>query len=466
MPDSRWPLIAGVSLLLAAASALADDPERLEADLRAMFGGHGSVELGEVSGALLRSRATAEDLVFETDEGERLRLARYIVNGDYDSPDELILEGLRIEDGLTELPLMSAERIVLGEPSRAVFPLYGDLVPEDVSFGSLAIDDIVIDLASELAEELFQGAAFRGSEGRLTIARVRGESLAHDAIGMLEITDVAGTGQDLDDLGSGSFTLGSLRLEGLAGLDGDQEESLALLALRDLDIASDRLVGTLAALDLDGDFGDGSGGLSLEDFHVDLARMIALAPEEERTRLRMASNVLTDGSGELRLDAAFLGDWEEEGGRSVLSSESRVTAHDALRLLFDIELPVVLPDGVAPADVFADSDLLEAATLLGGDLHLTLADQGLFARLATLGAAMEGVTEAQYIEQLRTQAQGFGMMFGAQVQSILMGLVDLLEGSASELAIDITLPAESNLATWTDDPMGVPDKLSLSVETR
>ncbi|MCH4563450.1 hypothetical protein MKP05_09940 [Halomonas sp. EGI 63088] len=466
MLDSRWPLIAGASLLLAGAPALADDPERLEADLRAMFGGHGSFELGEVSGALLRRRATAEDLVFETDEGERLRLARYIVKGDYDSPDEVILEGLRLEDGLTELPLMSAERIVLGEPSRAVFPLDGDLAPEEVRIGSLAIDDIVIDMASELAEELFQGAAFREGGGRLTIARVRGESLSRDAIGMLEITEVAGTGQDLGDLGAGSFTLGSLRLEGLAGLEGAGEETLELLAIRDIDIASDRLVATLAELDLDGDFSDGIGGLSLDGIRLDLARMIELAPEQERAQLRMASKVLTDGSGELRLDATFLGDWEEEGGRSILRSNSRVTVHEALRLLIDIELPVVLPDGVSPEAVFSDADLLEAATLLGGEIHLTLADQGLFGRLATLGAAMEGVTEAQYLEQVRTQAQGFGMLFGPQVQAVLTGLVDLMAGAAEELEVGITLPAESNLETWAGDPMALPDKLSLSVETR
>ncbi|MFY0991106.1 hypothetical protein [Halomonas sp. C05BenzN] len=462
---TRLGQILVFATLLGACGVAAADAERLEADLRALFGEGGNLSLGEVSSAMMRSRVSAENIVFEAQEGERLLIERYIVSGDYDSPDEVILEGLRIEDSLTELMLVSVERIVLGEPSRAVLPLDGGLAPEALRIGSLAIDGIDIDLASEIAEDLFQGSAFREGEGRLTIDRVRGEALSHSAIGMLEFSDVAGTGQDLGDLGTGSFSLASLRLEGLAGLDGE-EETLDLLALRDLDIASDRLVGSLEELNLDGDFSDGVGGLRLEGFHLDLARMIELAPEEERTQLRMASNVLTDGSGELRLDAAFLGNWEEDGDRSILRSDSQVTAHDALRLLFDIELPLVLPDGIAPVEVFADTDLLEAATLLGGEIHLTLADLGLFGRLATLGAAMEGVTEAQYIEQARTQAQGFGMMFGPQVQSVLMGLVDLLEGNASELAIGITLPAESDLETWAGDPLALPDKLSLSVEAR
>ena len=111
-------------------------------------------------------------------------------------------------------------------------------------------------------------------------------------------------------------------------------------------------------------------------------------------------------------------------------------------------------------------DWLEDATLLGGDIHLSLANQGLFSRLATLGAAMEGVTEALYVEQVRTQAQGFGMMFGPEIQAVLVGLVDLLEGSAQHLDVRVTLPAQSNVTTYMSDPLGVPGKLSVKVETR
>ncbi|MCE9665875.1 hypothetical protein LY622_20820 [Halomonas sp. M5N1S17] len=452
--------------LTGASGAALADAERLETELRSLFGGYGSVEIGDVSSAMLRSRVTAKDFVFESEEGERLLIDSYEVSGNYDSPDEVTLKGVRIEDSLTELMLMSAERIVLGKPSRAVFPLDDSLAPDEVRIGSLAIDGIVIDMASEIAEDIFHGTPFTRSQGRMTIEQVRGQSLAHDGIGMLEISGVAGSGEDLDEFGSGSFTLASLRFEGLTGLDVDGEEQLDSLILRDFAIESDQLVGSLSLLDVDGDFSDGEGGVRLEGFHMDLARMIEMAPEDERTQLRMASNVLTDGTGELRLDAAFLGSWKEGSEHSVLVSDSRIELHDALRLMLDINLPVVLPNGVEPADVFADVDWLEAATLLGGDIRLSLANQGLFGRLATLGAAMEGVTESQYIEQARTQAQGFGMMFGPQVQSILMGLVELLEGTAEELEISIVLPPESNMATYTADPLGLPDKLSMTVETR
>ncbi len=452
--------------LTGASGAVFADAERLETELRALFGGYGSIEIGDVSGAMLRSRVTAKDFVFESDEGDRILIDSYEVSGDYDSPDEVTLKGVRIEDSLTELMLMSAEKIVLGKPSRAVFPLDDSLAPDEIHIGSLAIDGIVIDLASELAEDIFYGTPFTSSQGRMTIEQVRGQSLAHDGIGMLEVTGVAGSGEDFDEFGSGSFTLGSLRFEGLTGLDVDGEEQLESMVLRDLEVDSDRLVGSLSLLEFDGDFSDGEGGVSLEGFHMNLARMIEMAPEEERTQLRMVSNVLTDGTGELRLDAAFLGSWKEGGEHSVLVSDSRIELHDALRLMLDINLPVVLPAGMEPADVFADAGSLQAATLLGGDLRLTLSNQGLFGRLATLGAAMEGVTEAQYVEQARTQAQGFGMMFGPQVQSVLMGLVELLEGAAEELEVSIGLPSESTMATYMVDPLGLPDKLSMKVETR
>ncbi|KAA0012680.1 hypothetical protein F0A17_06975 [Billgrantia pellis] len=462
---SRLGRSLALAALLGASGAAVADAERLEADLRAMFGESGSLTLGDVSSAMLRSRVTAEDVRFEAQEGERLHIDRYIVSGDYDNPDEVTLEGVRIEDSLTELTLMTAERIVLGEPSRAVFPLHEGLA-EDVRLGSLAIDDIAIELASELAEEMFIDTPLQTRRGRMTIDSVRGEDITRHAIGMFELTGVAGSTEDVDGRGSGSFTLASMRFEGLRGIDIEGEERLDTLLLRNLVVDSREFAGSVAQLDLDGAFEDGKGGLRLESLELDLARMIELAPADERTQLRMASNVLTGGTGELRMDAALLGSWQDMGEHSVLTSDSRIDIHDALRLAFDANLPVRLPEGMTPAEAFADADWLERATLLGGDLHLMLSDQGLFPRLVTLGAATQGVTEAQYIEQARTQAQGFGMMFGPEVQAVLVALVDLLEGSAEELDLRLTLPAQSKLSTYADDPLGLPGKLGVKVETR
>ncbi|MDR9440310.1 MAG: hypothetical protein RI841_12595 [Halomonas sp.] len=460
----RIVFLALVTLLPAISAHGSTD--RLEADLRGLFGEHGEVEIGEVSSGVLRSQVSAEEVVFHGQEGERLMIDRYVVSGDYDSPDEVTLEGLRLEDDVSELALVEIERIVLGEPSRAVFPFDDSLTPQDVRIATLAIDDIILDLSSELARDVFDDAELDDALGRMTIARVRGEGLSHTAIERFEIADVSGMGENLGEFGAGSFTLASLVLEGLHGLDDEEEQRLDALVLSDLVVDAERLVGRLARLSVDGDFSDGQGGVVIDDFQADLARMIALAPEEERAQLRMASNVLTDGSGDLRVDVALLGNWEEGETQSLITSDSHITIHDALKLLVDVELPVVLPEGVTPAAVFADDDVLEVATLLGGNLRLTLNEQGLFGRMATLGAAMEGITESQYLEQARTQAEGFGMMFGPQAQQFLLGLVSLAEGAADELEVAVTLPAESNLETYTGDPMALPERLEMRVETR
>ncbi|MGJ7457933.1 hypothetical protein ACR80S_02450 [Halomonas sp. MA07-2] len=366
------PLSLAVTFVTAP-SALADSG-RLEADLRAFFAGEGTLEIGEVSSALLRSRVTAEDLRFESHDGERLSVERYIVRGDYDRPDEVTLEGIRLEAFLDEPAVLSIEQVVLDEPGRPVPPRDEEALSEQ--------------------------------------------------------------------------WLGSLALSGL-NLDLDEGT-----------------VASLASLRLDGGLEDGSGSLWFEALEIDLARVIDQAPADERTRLRMISNVLTDGSGRLRLDATFDAEWEELDDHTRLASKGQIDLVDALRLAHAVTLPVRLPEGVTPAELFTDESLLEVATLLGGELRLTLGDRGLFPRLATLGAAMGGVSEAQYLEQARTQAQGFGMMFGPQVQSLLSGLVQLMEGSASELEISANLPVESRLDSLADDPLALPERLDLRVETR
>lgn len=463
----RLGQVTAIIALLGASGLAVADAERLEADLRALFAGGGTLSLGEVSGAMLRSRLTAEDIVYETDEGERLLIDRYIVSGDYDAPDEVTLEGLRVEDSLTELSLVNIERIVLGEPSHAVFPFHIDPPTEKLSLGSLVMNTIELELASEWGEKIFAETPLEeAGQGRMTIDQVRGEAISPEAVGMFEMEGIAATFDDFEELGSGSLTLESLRLEGLTGLDTYGEETLASLVMRDFAVEASEMVGSFALFDLDGDFEDGKGGARLEGLHLDLARMIERVPPEDRAALRMASNVLTDGSGQLNLDATLLGNWQEKSGHTVLVSDSQIHLHDALHLLLDINLPVQLPPGMTPAEAMADPEWLETATLLGGDIRLNLGDQGLFSRLAVLGATMEGISEAQYIEQARTQAQGFGMMFGPEVQALLLGLVELLDGSAKELDLRVTLPAESSMSSLMQDPLGAPEKLKVKVETK
>ncbi|MBR2514413.1 MAG: hypothetical protein IKE45_10420 [Halomonas sp.] len=454
--------MATFSLLVAGPSFAST--ERLETELTALFA-DGELSIGDVSKAMLRERFTAEDIVYDSPEGERLKIERYIVIGNYDNPDEVRVEGIRVEDSLTELLLLSMDSAVFGEPGMAVFNDEA-MRQTPLNIASLSIDNFILDLDSELASDMLYELDIRQAPGRLEIAEVRGKAISADALGMLEFSGVAMHGEDLGDLGSGSFIIDRMRFEDLRGMQGEQEEHLGAMLLENMAIESDVLVATLDRLRVDSDFKDGEGGVWIETLELDLNRMIALAPPSERTEIRMISNVLTDGSGKLVLDAHFEGHWDERESHSVLGGDSRITIRDAMGLSFNYDLPVVLPKDVTPMDALRDTRLLDAATLLGGDLALTLNDEGLLSRLVTLGATMEGISEAQLIEQARTQAKGFGMMFGPEAQSVMMGMVELLEGSASQLMLNITLPAESNLQTYVEDPLGLPGQLSLQVETR
>lgn len=454
--------MATFSLLVAGPSFAST--ERLETELTALFA-DGELSIGDVSKAMLRDRFTAEDIVYDSPEGERLKIERYIVIGNYDNPDEVRVEGIRVEDSLTELLLLSMDSAVFGEPGMAVFNDEA-MQQAPLNIASLSIDNFTLDLDSELASDMLHDLGIHQAPGRLEIAEVRGKAISADALGMLEFSGVAMQGEDLGDLGSGSFIIDRVRFEDLRGMQGEQEEHLGAMLLENMAIESDVLVATLDRLRVDGDFKDGEGGVWIEALELDLNRMIALAPPSERTEMRMISNVLTDGSGKLVLDAHFEGRWDEQESHSVLGGDSRITIRDAMGLNFNYDLPVVLPKNATPMDALRDTRLLDAATLLGGDLALTLNDEGLLSRLVTLGATMEGISEAQLIEQARTQAKGFGMMFGPEAQSVMMGMVELLEGSASQLMLNITLPAESNLQTYAEDPLGLPGQLSLQVETR
>ncbi|UYG06821.1 hypothetical protein [Halomonas sp. M4R1S46] len=456
------------ALLLGLSGPALADAERLEADLRALFADTpGELSIGEVSDSLLGGSTTAEDLVFVGDNGDRLRLDRYTVEGDYDRPDEVVMEGLRLEAQNDEPGVISAERLVVGEPSRPLLalhdlPLDGELAAAELTIDGLAMSRETPRTRVEGGKEVFLGTA----TGRLTIEHLYATELSRQAIGRLEMTGIRGSGEQLEDIGDGHFSLASISLAGLRGLDREQEErTLERLELSDLSIEAERLVATLERLRLDGDMTDGGGGMWLESLELDLARMVELAPENEQTQLRMASNVLTGGSGRLTVDAAFDGEWQTVGPESLLTGESRITAGDAFRWTIDTELPVRLPEGVEPSTYLAEMNSLEGVTLLGGEIETTLTELGLFGRMPAVMAASRGVSEADFLAQARTQAKGFGTMLGAEFGAILDGVVDMMEGKASELVIHLSLPAETGMDKLADDPLMLPSKLSMRVET-
>ena len=438
--------------------------ERLEEDLGELFA-NGELSIGKLDESSRASQVVAENLVFEGRDGERVLVERYVVHGDYGAPEEVQLENIRIEDSQTDEPLLSIENVTLDKPGVAVIT---DQAWEDPSFelAQFAIDGLVVSLNSDVADERWQALSLDQGAGQLTIESLQGKSLSASAIGVFEFSNMAMQANNTDELGDVSLVVGRFRVEDVKGLQQQELESIGALSLERLTMESDKMAASLALLNMDGDLNDGAASVQVESLELDLNRMIALAPPEERTQMRMVANVLTDGTGLLGMDADFIARWEDQTSQSLLGGDGQISLRDALGLHLNVELPVILPEGVTPIDILSDRMPLDSATLLGGEAVLTLDDHGLLTRLVTLAATLEGVTEEQVLEVARTQARGYGMMFGPKVEAVLMGGMALLEGRASQLIMSIVLPAESRLDAYANDPLGLPDLLSLEVETR
>ncbi|MCK2184450.1 hypothetical protein [Halomonas getboli] len=468
-PPSRAAALAAVLAALPCGLAQAD-AERLEADLRERFAEAGEFSVGEVSDSLLGGETRAEDLSLVEADGSRLDVARYVVKGDYEDPEAIVMEGLRLERAGRDAGVLTADRLRLDGPG-------GPLPWGEGRLGDAAFE--ADGLSAEGLRLALESAVITSADGKKTLSpqvptsgwlsaqRLEAERLTATGVGRLEMSGIEGHAEGVEDVGAGDLTLSSLSLEGLSHPPGDPEAAtLDSFELNDMSIVADHLVADLARLSVDGDMHDGEGSARLEALDVDLARMIEMAPPDERTELRLASNVLTGGSGQLRLDAEFDGRWEALGQKSLLSGDGTITAADAFRWTFDSELPVRLPEGVEPEAYLAEMRDLSGVTLLGGRIETTLGDLGLFGRMPAVMAASRGVSEAEFLDQARTQAKGFGTMLGPEFGQLLDGLVDMMAGRASELTVALTLPPESDADVLAADPLGLPSKLSMEVESR
>ncbi|MDN3553487.1 hypothetical protein QWY74_08425 [Halomonas almeriensis] len=465
------PLCTGLmaaALTVLPCSLAQADAERLEADLEALFAERsGELTIGDVSDSMLGGETQANNIAYVSEQGERLRIDRYAVEGDYDDPDQVVMEGVRLADEQgDEAGVIELQRLVATGPSRSVLSLedgLGDLEAEQMVIDGLSVErrgSVVFDDTTQPARTM--------RHPRLTIESLELASLSPQHIGSLVGRNIRGSAEAIEGLGDGEFSLASLDLQGLHDLQS-QEARADRVELEDLDISAEGLSTTLERLLIDSDMTDGAGGLWLESMNLDLAGMIELAPLEERTRLRMMSNVLTGGSGQLMLDAAFDGRWEDEGeNRALLISESRVTAGKAFRWTFDSETPARMPEGVEPASYLTRLDRLDEVTLLGGEVETTLSDLGLFGRLPAIIATTQGMSEADFLAQARTQAKGLGGMFGPEAARLLGGLVDMMEGKASELVVSLSLPegGEHEVEALANDPLVLPSKLDMQVQTR
>lgn len=76
------------------------------------------------------------------------------------------------------------------------------------------------------------------------------------------------------------------------GLQREGFDHIGAMSLERLTLESDLMAASLASFNMDGDLSDGAAHVKMEALELDLKRMIALAPPEERTQAQGDDNVL------------------------------------------------------------------------------------------------------------------------------------------------------------------------------
>lgn len=345
----------------------------------------------------------------------------------------------------------------------------GSWLPTQAETNSLKTNVSAESLAIEFAEEKALGSSGATISGQVSVDDFQATGFSQNAIDSLTINGLEGNTENVDEIGSGTFSVGSVLVKGLRNLQDSDELEVDRLELRDLDLDFDQLIASLATLDFDTGTANHDNRFTLEALALDLDHLIAQAPKDDRTPLRTVSNLLTNGSGVLRMDAETAGRWESGDTTTRLIGTSHISADDAFGWTVETDLTVRLPEGEALEAFLAEKNVvanMQDVTLLGGNIEMTLAEEGLLERLPASLAATQGITEAQLMDQAHTQADGYGQMYGPEVKKIATGLLAMMEGEASALDIHLTVPAENNLEMLSSDPLALPEKFDMKVERR
>ncbi|WP_027967425.1 hypothetical protein [Halomonas halocynthiae] len=478
MPRMR-PVALSVALLAFAAQANASS-EQLEAGLRAMFANDaGELTIDNVSDSLFGGSSTAEGLVYVEPSVGTLRIDSYVVNGDFDSPDDVVIEGITFSAEGSETDALSADKLTLNRPDRAVVDPVEVLKGEmDFSAESVLLNALTVAINEQSAGsdadfiELLEDFT-----GKVALKRLEFRQVSQERVDGVTLEGMSSEFDEFQQLGAGSMSLDKLMMNGLnvAGMqtisEGDLDELAAPLitemTLNGFEIDAEGLAASLESMVSDQDWSNGETGTTVSNLVIDLGRVIEWVPADERTEVRMVSNILTGGSNILTLNAEGSGSLEElSDGRADYQVKSDVRLDDALSLKSMVGLVLLTPEGMSAADqvMQIEQGNLELLDFESGKAHLGLVNQGLFNRLPAVAATVEGISEAEFIQQTRTQAKGMGNVLGPQVSELMVGLVDMMEGKASQVDVSVTLPSFKSLETSIDDPLGLPDKLSMKVE--
>ncbi len=458
-----WRLTTGLSALLLSGTVSASS-EQLEADLRQrMAGENDRLTFSRIYEDSEQQRYIAEDVAITHANGDVVTLERYSVEGAYEHPDQVVMESIALREAGQVDPLFSIATLVLPEPSRAVFSAEDfDQAMESVSFSDVTASDIMLRLEDGAAERALTEISHTPLEGYIHIDDFTLEGLSRNALALLDLKGINAEFNDLERGITSELALKNLRIEQLVGLDNPGAESLEHAELNGLSLVGDNWQVLLERLWVNGSSYIGDAGF--EGAYFDVAELIHLAPPAEREAIQSLSNVLTGGTGQLRAEGHSHAQWEEADEGNRLISDGSLTLSGAAGLEYTMNLPVTLPKGTTIEQATRNPELLEAATLNGGDVVIAYSDEGMLPRLTAEIAAQQGVTQEQVISQTVAQAQQFGQLLGPQVAKLMTGMVDIMAGYSQQLTVNMTLPNPFTLNQLIMNPMGSAEQLRFTFE--
>lgn len=454
-------LTAGVSLLLLS-GAVSASPQQLEAELRERLASESSAftvaQVYEQPDAIV-----AEDIAITYANGHVFTIERYLVEGDYHRPDNIVIDGMAVSEAGDSLPFLSVASIELPNASQAV-PSMDEMSAPDMVLEALSAHDITLNLPGEAADKFLSELDPPPFEGQLHIETLTLEEVSSSAIGLFDIQGVSADFNDLKNGISSAFSLANLRIEQLTGIDTPGEESVEHAALNGMNLSGE---GWSVALDnawVEGNSYVGDAGF--EGAFFDIGGLLPLLPLEQRQGFETFSKVLTGGSGQLQAEGRSHSRWEEEEETDRLISDGYLRLSGAAGIEYSLDLPISLPKSVSIEQAMQTPELFESATLHGGEAVVAYSDEGLLPRLTTEIAANESITEAQAISMAMGQVRQLEPSLGLQITKLMTGMVDIMAGHSQALTVNVALPNPFTVNQFMMNPMRSAERFTLTFELK
>lgn len=445
-------------------------PERLAADLRTNWGEVGEVSIGSVE-AIGENQVRANDIRVVMDDGETWHIDQYDVEGDYDSPERVVIHGFtwdEIEIETDELYQASMRQFVgetiMENPPHAV---QNNTQPFDVPRLVMRNTSLVISIEDP-------GSSEPGTELLLDVA----ESDYHDisTVGLTMDNMVSAENMEISGVAlyaseaSWQVRIDELQSKGYRH-DFSNPDDFQLdmpVDIKDLVfVLGEKELGRVASVVVDATRDNGNTQLSLEGMKIDMAALIATTGATEvSTLLRMFNNAVNGGRDQLAMSFSLGESWQDKGSYTQVLVTMATEIVDSVALSVSTDYSLTMAAGTSLAD-YGLLDLLELQAPpemnfypeAGGALSMELEDRGgLKGIIILVSAAMWEMSHDQLAQQLQQQAVALGITEETPLGEFVDGLVQVVEGSATELGLDImlargsTLEEGSNLVQLLNDP--------------